>query len=118
MTDRLRFLQSDGKYYERSKPQCECLPYSSFLSARSAGAKGDGRTDDTNALQTAINNAKSQGKVLFLDHGNYLVTKTIYIPNGSKITGESYPVIMSSGSFFNNLTTPQPVVQIGKPGEQ
>ena len=111
-------LQSDGKYYQRSKPQYEGLPYSSFLSARTAGAKGDGRTDDTNALQTAINNAKSQGKVLFLDHGNYLVTKTIYIPSGSKITGESYSVIMSSGSFFNNMTSPQPVVQIGKPGEQ
>lgn len=111
-------LQRDGKYYQRSKPQYESLPYSSFLSARTAGAKGDGRTDDTMALQNAINIAQSQNKVLYLDHGNYLVTDTIYIPCGSKIAGESYPVIMSSGAFFNDMSNPQPVVQIGKPGEQ
>lgn len=111
-------LQGDGKYYQRSKPQYESLPSSSILSARTAGAKGDGWTDDTRALQAAINTAQSQNKVLYLDHGNYLVTDTIYIPCGSKIVGESYPVIMSSGAFFNDMSHPQPVIQIGKPGEQ
>ncbi|PIA94188.1 Glucan 1,3-beta-glucosidase [Cercospora beticola] len=111
-------LQSDGKYYERSKPQYENLPLSSFVSARTAGARGDGRTDDTRALQAAINSARSQNKVLYLDHGNYIVSNTIYIPAGSKIVGETFSVIMSSGSFFNNITNPQPVVQIGRPGEQ
>ncbi|KAF2215448.1 glycoside hydrolase family 55 protein [Cercospora zeae-maydis SCOH1-5] len=111
-------LQSDGKYYERSKPQYENLPLSSFVSARTAGARGDGRTDDTSALQNAINSARSQNKILFLDHGNYIVTNTIYIPAGSKIVGETFSVIMSSGSFFNNITNPQPVVQIGRPGER
>lgn len=87
------------------------------MSARSAGAIGNGRTDDTTALQNAINNAKSQGKVLYLDHGDYLVTKTIYIPGGSKIVGEAYPVILSSGSFFNDMNNPKAVVQIGNSGE-
>jgi hypothetical protein len=87
------------------------------LSARSAGATGNGRTDDTTALQNAINSAKSQGKVLYLDHGDYLVTRTIYIPAGSKIVGEVFPVILSSGSFFNNMSNPQPVVKIGNAGE-
>ncbi|SMQ48798.1 unnamed protein product [Zymoseptoria tritici ST99CH_3D7] len=110
-------LQLDGKYYQRSKPQYERLSTSSFLSARSAGATGNGRTDDTTALQNAINSAKSQGKVLYLDHGDYLVSKTIYIPAGSKIVGEVFPVILSTGSFFNNVSNPQPVVKIGNTGE-
>ncbi|KAF2162825.1 glycoside hydrolase family 55 protein [Zasmidium cellare ATCC 36951] len=110
-------LQGDGKYYQRSKPQYETLPLSSFLSARTLGAKGDGKTDDTSALQSAINQAKSQGKVLFVDHGDYLVTNTIYIPAGSKIVGEAFSVILSSGSYFNDMSNPKPVVQIGKSGE-
>ncbi|KAK0956570.1 hypothetical protein LTR91_019084 [Friedmanniomyces endolithicus] len=117
-------LQSGGKYYERSKPQYERSKpqyeqYSvqNFLSARSAGATGDGHTDDTAALQRAILTAEAQGKILFVDHGDYLVSSTIYIPAGSRIVGESYSVILSHGNFFNNINEPQPVVQIGKPGE-
>lgn len=110
-------LQADGKYYERSKPSYAQLPASSFLSARTVGATGNGRTDDTTALQNAINSAKSQNKVLYLDHGDYLVTRTIYIPGGSKIVGEAYSVILSAGSFFNNMSNPQPVVKIGNAGE-
>lgn len=110
-------VTSTGAYYARSKPQYEGLSTSSFLSVRGAGAKGDGVTDDTKALQAAINSAKSSGKVLFFDAGYYKVTSTLYVPAGSRITGESYPVIMSSGSFFSNIKSPKAVVQIGKVGE-
>lgn len=109
-------LLSGSKYYTRSKPQYETLTTANILSARSAGAKGDGTTDDTKALQAAINSAKSAGKVLFIDAGYYKVTSTITIPAGSKIVGESYPVIMSSGTFFNNINSPKTVVQIGSSG--
>lgn len=111
-------LQADGKYYERSKPQYEQYPVGDFLSARTLGAKGDGHTDDTKALQRAILAAQAQQKILYLDHGDYLVSGTIYIPAGSKIVGETYPVILSTGKFFNDLNNPKPVVQIGKPGER
>jgi glucan 1,3-beta-glucosidase len=110
-------VSGSGAYYSRSKPQYERLASSQFVSARSAGAKGDGKTDDTAALQAAITSSASQGKVLFVDAGTYIVTSTILIPGGAKIVGESYPVIMSRGSFFANMNSPQPVVQVGKPGE-
>ncbi len=106
-------LLSGGKYYTRSKPQYNTLAASSFVSARSSGAKGDGATDDTTALQNAINSAASAGKVLYLDYGLYRVTNTIVIPPGSKIVGESYPVIMSAGGAFNNINAPKAVVQVG-----
>ena len=110
-------LLSNGKYYERSKPQYETLPVTSFVSARSSGAQGDGVTDDTTALQNALNSAASAGKVFFVDAGTYKVTRTLLIPKGSKVVGESYSVIMSSGSFFSDINAPQPVVQVGSLNE-
>ena len=110
-------LLNGGKYYERSKPQYETLPVTQFLSARDAGARGDGIADDTAAVQKLIDNAASSGKVAFFDAGIYKVTKTIQIPPGSKIVGETYPLIMSSGKYFADMKHPHPVVQVGKNGE-
>lgn len=110
-------LLSGSKYYEASKPQFEDLPIASFVSARSAGARGDGRADDTQALQNAINSATGAGKVLFIDAGTYRVTNTIVIPPGAKIVGEAYPVIMSSGGVFNNYNNPVAVVRVGTSGQ-
>lgn len=103
-------------FYERSKPQYATLPSSEFLSARSAGCAGDGVTDDSDALIDLLALAASTSKIVYLDHGYYRVTKTIYIPPGSRIVGESYPVILSSGAFFNDMANPKPVVQVGKAG--
>ena len=111
-------LLSGNKYYERSKPQYNGLPVSSFKSARSAGAKGDGNTDDTTALQNVINSAASAGQVVFIDAGTYKITKTITIPPGAKIVGEAFPVLMSSGSFFNDMNNPQPVIKVGSSSGQ
>lgn len=112
-------LLDGDKYYTKSKPQYEQLPVSSFLSARSLGARGDGRTDDTAAVQGAINRAVAEGKVLFFDHGVYKVTNTIYVPPNARMVGETYSVITGSGAAGNFLDwrNPQPVVQIGRSGE-
>ncbi|RAR03803.1 glycoside hydrolase family 55 protein [Stemphylium lycopersici] len=110
-------LLSNGKFYSKSKPQYETLGTANFLSARSAGATGDGRTDDTQAVQNAINTAKSQNKVLFFEHGVYKVTNTIYVPPGSRMVGETFSTIMGSGSVFGNQNNPVPIMQIGRPGE-
>ena len=106
-----------SRYYTKSKPQYESLPVSSFLSVRSFGATGNGATDDTAAIQSAIRQAASSGKVLYFDQGTYKVTGTIYVPAGSRMVGEAYPVIMATGGKFSSITTPVPVMQIGKPGE-
>jgi hypothetical protein len=89
----------------------------SFQSVRSAGATGNGVTDDTTAIQNAINSATAAGQVVFFDAGTYLVTRTVSIPRGAKLVGESYSVIMSSGSYFNDMSNPKPVVQVGTPGQ-
>ncbi|KAF2191420.1 glycoside hydrolase family 55 protein [Zopfia rhizophila CBS 207.26] len=110
-------LLSGNKYYVKSKPQYENQPTSAFISVRSAGARGDGNTDDTTAVQNAINSAVSSNKILFFDHGVYKVTKTIYVPPGARMVGETYSNIMAAGSTWSSKTNPVPVIQIGKAGE-
>ncbi|KAF3055332.1 Glucan 1,3-beta-glucosidase [Trichoderma lentiforme] len=110
-------LLSGSKYYTRSKPQYETLPVSSFKSVRSAGATGNAVTDDTAALQNIINSATAAGQIVYFDAGIYRVTSTLKIPPGAKLVGEEYPIILSSGSFFNDQNNPKPVVQVGTPGQ-
>ncbi|KAH6665999.1 pectate lyase superfamily protein-domain-containing protein [Halenospora varia] len=110
-------LSGGGNYYYRSKPQYANLPSSSFSSVRSAGAKGDGVTDDTAALQAVINSATSAGKIVYVDSGIYKITSFINIPPGAKIVGEAYPTIMASGSYFQDMANPVPVVRVGVAGD-
>ena len=104
-------------FYARSKPQYEDVPLSEFVSARDAGAAGDGVTDDTDALNALFASAAAANRIVFLDAGMYLVTSTVRIPPGSRIFGEALPVILSAGPFFNDAENPRPVVQVGAPGE-
>ncbi|KAJ5544547.1 hypothetical protein N7535_007055 [Penicillium sp. DV-2018c] len=106
-----------NRYYTKTKPQYAQSPVSSFVSVRSAGARGDGSTDDTSAIQSALSSAASSGKILFFDQGTYKVTSTLYVPPGSRIVGEAYSVIMATGSTWSDMNSPAPVVQIGRSGE-
>ena len=106
-------LLNGKNYYTRSKPQYETILSAQFSSVRAAGAKGDGVTDDTAAIQAIINSATSAGKIVYFDYGVYKVTNSITIPPGAKIVGESYPIIMASGSFFSNINNPVPVIRVG-----
>ncbi|MBA7493104.1 hypothetical protein ES702_03659 [subsurface metagenome] len=110
-------LTSLGKYYTRPKPEYGDWPVSQIVSARSMGAKGDGVTDDTAALQNAVYAAHSSNKILFIDGGDYIVTSTIYVPGGSKIVGEIFPVILATGPYWSDISNPLPVIQVGKVGE-
>lgn len=49
------------------------------VSVRCFGARGDGITDDTVAVQKAINACQAQGKKLRLPMGNYITSSTILI---------------------------------------
>lgn len=106
-------LLSGSDYYTRSKPQYQNLAVSQFSSVRTAGARGDGVTDDSAAIQSIITSATAAGNIVYFDAGIYKVTTTIYIPPGAKLVGETYPVIMGSGSYFSDVNNPQPVVRVG-----
>lgn len=101
-------------WFERSKPQYETVPLSQFVSLKSKGAVGDGATDDTAAIQKAINELQD-GQILHVDHGAYLITKTIVVPaeKNVKIVGEIYSMFFITGEFFGNMNDPKPGFQIG-----
>jgi glucan 1,3-beta-glucosidase len=106
-----------SRYFTKTRPQYESYSTGSVISIRSRGAKGDGVTDDTSAIQAALHVAAAQDRILFFDYGVYKVTGTIYVPAGSRIVGESYAMIMASGKFWSQINKPYPVVQVGKAGE-
>ena len=75
--------------------------------------------DDTIALNKLFHEASQNNEsVAFLDAGLYKVTDTVYVPPGARIVGEGLAaVILATGDKFSNMSSPYPVVQVGKPGE-
>lgn len=112
-------LDASGKVFERSRPMYQDVAASNFISARSQGAKGDGTTDDTAAIQKlfAVYGGKLNN-VIYFDHGVYLVSDTIQIPVNTRIVGEVWSVIMAAGSAFQDRNNPKPVWRVGNPGDK
>ncbi|MFE4543439.1 glycosyl hydrolase family 28-related protein [Arthrobacter sp. NPDC056727] len=73
------------------------------------GAKGDGITDDTVAIQAAIDYASTQSKGLFVPGGDY-VTGTLNIPTGMKISGDG-----SKNTRFRRIVD-VPILRMVGPG--
>ena len=74
----------------------------------SCGAKGDGVTDDTKAIQTCItNNAQ-----VFLPQGWYLISQPLQLRSDSVLVGEVYSVLIadSSSSAWTDASNPQPLL--------
>ena len=79
---------------------------------------GDGATDDTARLNGFLTYAAEHGLVAFLDAGVYMITDTIYVPPNSRLVGEALAsVIMATGANFQDMNSPHPAVQVGRPGE-
>ena len=71
-------------------------------------AKGDGVTDDTTAIQNAIN-ACSVGNAVYLPAGTYKITNTLTISKGIALRGEG----MDRTKIVMNLNSGKIVIQIG-----
>jgi glucan 1,3-beta-glucosidase len=109
-------LGSQG-FFERPRPQYEHYPVSSFYSVKTAGAKGDGSTDDTAAIQAAITNYAGC-KIIFFPAGEYVVTSTITVPAGSRIVGEAWSTILAGGSStWKSASNLVPVFKVGNAGD-
>ncbi|PWN22927.1 pectin lyase-like protein, partial [Microstroma glucosiphilum] len=108
MTDRV------GQWLHQSRPEYLDLEAMHFISLKDEGAKGDGAADDTAAFQAAVRRSAQEGKVLYVPHGQYLLTSTVVIPPGCRIVGEVWPVFLGTGRNFSDGNHPRAVVQVGE----
>ena len=60
-----------------------------FFTAEAFGIKADGKMDVSDALQTAVNQIKTERGfgTLYLPEGKYRVSRTIYVPDAIRIIG-------------------------------
>ncbi|KAH6845713.1 pectate lyase superfamily protein-domain-containing protein [Chaetomium sp. MPI-CAGE-AT-0009] len=109
-------VDASGSYFERPKPQYEDRAIGDFIHIKDFGAVGDGVTDDTAAVQTAL--YSSQGKILFVDAGSYILTDTVVVPAGVKMVGETWSQFVAFGPAFSDATNPKVMVRVGAtPGQ-
>lgn len=77
----------------------ELIIENGIVNAKQFGARGDGITDDTEAIQNAIN-AASNNAIVILPAGKYKVSKTINIQSTINIKGECSEIIPATGGFI------------------
>jgi glucan 1,3-beta-glucosidase len=109
-------LYARRSYYVKSRPQYENYPLSSIVDVKSYGAKGDGKTDDTAAIQKALN-AATDGNVIYFPSGSYIITSTVKVPAVCRITGRVWSQLVAKGSAFADMSKPTPMIQVGQPGD-
>lgn len=61
----------------------------SIKNVKDFGAVGDNKTDDTIAIQKAINATKDNGGLVYFPSGKYKITKNLIIYTGTTLKGES-----------------------------
>ncbi|MBD1847823.1 glycoside hydrolase family 55 protein [Cyanobacteria bacterium FACHB-63] len=91
------------------------------------GAKGDGITDDTAAIQAALNAYPNGKRIVYLPNGTYLVSDTLTWPAGTPGTGNDYKntilqgqsergtiiQLKNSATGFTNAASPKAVIFTG-----
>jgi glucan 1,3-beta-glucosidase len=105
-------LDSSGAYFEQSKPQ---YPAQNPVVATDFDISNDGTGDQTAAINSLL--SSNIGTTIFFPGGIYQVEGTVEIPMGSIITGSGWSQIMGTGSFFEDASNPQVMVQVGNPGD-
>jgi hypothetical protein len=79
------------------------------INVKDYGATGDGVTNDTAAVNSALEQAHQTGKTLFIPSGDFLLSSTVAVPNDVKIAGlgESSwlkgPIKYGSNETWTNL---------------
>lgn len=79
--------------------ETDTIPPSNAVDVRTYGAKGDGYTDDTKAIQNAIN----AQTVLVFKKGTYIINSTLNLRSGVKIYGTGGAAIKAGNAMTGTL---------------
>lgn len=80
-----------------------------WMDVKAAGARGDGSTDDTAALQRVFE--RRTGGVVYFPPGAYVISRTIRVPNPVSIVGDGGRATY----LLSRITDSGPVLDIGLP---
>ncbi|KAH7081450.1 pectin lyase fold/virulence factor [Paraphoma chrysanthemicola] len=104
-------------YNGRTYPDFESATVDQFVHIRDYGAKGDGTTDDTKAVQSAFDATADGSKYLYVDAGVYLVSDTIIVPVKARVTGEALATIVGTGDQFSQVDSAKAILRVGNAGD-
>lgn len=119
------FLQADGSI---STIDAVAFPHdANMISVQKYGAKGDGITDDTEAIRQAVRDNLTQHRTLFFSAGTYLVSESIewigednlfgaFLTWQGEGTGKTTIKLQDKTSGFGDRNFPQPIVRVGSLG--
>ncbi|KAG4410993.1 hypothetical protein IFR04_015871 [Cadophora malorum] len=113
-------LASDGTFFTKDAPTYANYDLDQFINVKSVPGfpvNGDGSTDDFASLNAILQQAAQNCKIAYFPYGVYLVSRTLFVPSGSRIVGEAWAVVSGKGSFFGDASNPQPVVKVGNAGD-
>ncbi|KAK3072712.1 hypothetical protein LTS18_014580, partial [Coniosporium uncinatum] len=119
-TGRSDKLQENGNFFTMKHPTLREYSSDQIVNVKAVDGhpvKGDGKTDDSASLNAIMAQNAANGKITYFPYGVYTIKSTMYIPPGSRIVGEAWPVISGAGPKFKDASSPAPVVLVGKPGE-
>jgi sugar lactone lactonase YvrE len=92
-------------------------PAHNWVNIREMGAKGDGVTDDTDAIQTAI----EQHNTIYMPTGRYLVKETILLKPNTVLIGlhpmTTQLVLADNAPGFDGPGSPKPLLESPQQGE-
>ncbi|CAM1509011.1 Fc.00g027500.m01.CDS01 [Cosmosporella sp. VM-42] len=111
-------LRDTKYYYTRRRPTYADLSGCDFINARSWGAKGDSKSDDTAILNYIFSAAANMSAVVYIPYGIYVITDTVNIPVGSRVIGQTWPQILATGEKFQDINAPRPAVKVGVRGNE
>lgn len=115
LTGSMGYVQNN--FFSRRRPRYDDIGMAQVIDVKSFGAQGDGKTDDTAALNSVLALAANMSSIAFFPHGVYVIKNTLKVPNGSRIIGQAWSQIMASGSRFEDVSNPRVAVQVGNQGD-
>ena len=74
------------------------------VSVKDQGAAGDGVTDDTSAIMTALEAARTSGLPLYFPKGTYLTRKGLVLTSNMKVTADKGAVLKNGSAVLKDVS--------------